>query len=119
MNIDGHSNFSHITKQEILNCRIPKNNTKSLKWENYWYIAYQKAFAWGVDHNLAATGSGKKCRVFLSTVSHIGAGNKLGDTGDDHVGNLQAYKILQLDQRKQNAIPEDEKLPSYVLKELI
>lgn len=120
MVIDVHSNYSQITQQEILNCRIAKNDIKSLTWENYWYITYQQALAWDVGHNnLAARGSGKRRRAFLSTVSGIGTSKESGNASNGRVGKVEAYELLQLDQRKRNIIPEDEKLPSYIWKELI
>ena len=68
---------------------------------------------------MAGTGSGKRYWVFLSTVSDIGTGNKSGNIGNDHIGNLEVYKLLHLYQRKQNTILENQKLPSYIWKELI
>ena len=67
----------------------------------------------------AATVSGKKRRVFLSTVSGVGTSKKSGNPSNGHVDKLEVYKLLQLDQRKQNVIPEDKKLPSYIWKKLI
>ena len=88
MVIDRHSNYSQITQQEVLNYRIAKHNTKSPTWEIYWYIAFQKALARDVDHNLAAMGSGRERWVLLNMVSDIGVGKELCDTGNDHFGNL-------------------------------
>lgn len=120
--INTHEYYKNITETEELILTVNKEQTgengSKITFEDFWELCIKKASK--VDLQTNQVGSYKKQYVFSTDITnneykHIQ--NFPDDTSDDNNQLLLANKMSQL-QRRRNALTKEEKLLSYLWKQI-